>query len=291
VRQAEALGYAVFLISDHYTGNLAPITALMAAAAAAQTIRIGSFVFNNDLRHPIQVAKELATLDVLSGGRVELGMGAGWNKAEYDRVGLPFDRPGIRINRLAEAITLIKQFFTQESVTFAGAYYRVSGLETAPKSPQRPHPPIFIGGSGERILSLAGREADIVGLDQMINTDGTDDPSERTEATLERQVAWVREAAGERFASLELNIGLHVVITADRQQAAVEYVQGQIDRAGATDLTPQMLLADPHWAIGSVDQVTDHVRHLRDAYGISYFMVGSENVVAFAPVVAQLAGT
>ena len=150
VRRAEALGYAVFLVEDHYDSEMSPIAALMAAADAAETIRVGSFVFNNDLRHPLQLAKEAATLDLLSGGRFELGIGAGWDKAEYDQVGLPFDRPGTRIERFVEAITLIKQFFTQESVTFAGNYYRVSGLETAPNSPQRPHPPIFIGGGGKR---------------------------------------------------------------------------------------------------------------------------------------------
>jgi probable F420-dependent oxidoreductase len=156
VRRAEALGYAVFLATDHYDGDLSPIAALMAAATAAETIRIGSWVFNNDLRHPIQLAKELATLDLLSGGRFELGIGAGYNKAEYDQVGLPFDRTGVRFERFVEAITLIKQFFTQESVTCAGNHCRVSGLEPSPKSPQHPHPPIFIGDGGKRMLDLAG---------------------------------------------------------------------------------------------------------------------------------------
>src|SRR5215813_15374275 len=155
VRRAEELGYAVFLVSDHYDNEIAPLAALMAAADASEAIRIGSFVFNNDLRHPVQLAKEVATLDLLCGGRFELGIGAGWNKAEYDQVGLPFDRATVRIARLAEAIALIKQFFTQESVTFAGDHYRVSGLETSPKPPQRPHLPILIGGGGERMLSLA----------------------------------------------------------------------------------------------------------------------------------------
>jgi probable F420-dependent oxidoreductase len=291
VRRAQALGYAVFLVDDHSDADLSPLAALMAAATAAETIRIGSWVFNNDFRHPMQLAKEVATLDLLSGGRFELGIGAGYHKAEYDQVGLPFDRPGVRFERFVEAITLIKQFFTQESVTFAGSYYRVSGLQPAPQSPQRPHPPLFIGGGGERLLSLAAQQADIVGLARRINADGTVAVSERTEAALERQVAWVRKAAGERFASLELNSGLWPTITADRQQAAAEYVQRQIARTGATDLTPELLLADPKWPMGSVDHVTEHVRHLREAYGISYFVVGSGSMEAFAPVVAQLAGT
>jgi probable F420-dependent oxidoreductase len=292
VRRAEALGYAVFLVADHYVNEIAPIAALMAAADAAETIRIGSFVFNNDLRHPIQLAKEVATLDLLSGGRFELGIGAGWNKAEYDQVGLPFDRPGVRIERLAEAVTLIKQFFTQESVTFAGNYYRVTGLETSPKSPQHPHPPIFIGGGGERVLSLAGREANIVGVHRRSNAGGPIDARERTEAALAQKVAWVRQAAGERFASLELNMQLvRVMITENRQQAAEDALREFSGQAWAAGITPEVLLADPYWVIGSVDHVMAHVRHLHETYGISYFMVDSEDMETFAPVVAQLSGT
>jgi probable F420-dependent oxidoreductase len=291
VRRAEELGYATFLVPDHYTDGLTPVAALMAAADAAKTIRIGTFVFNNDLRHPAQLAKEAATLDLLSSGRFELGIGAGWNKVEYDQIGSPFDRPGVRIERLAEAITILKQFFTQESVTFAGTYYRVTGLASFPKSSQRPHPPIFIGGGGERVLSLAAREANIVGFSRKINADGTVDPDERAEAALQRKVAWVRQVAGERFDSLELNIEIKgIAITANRQQAAEAVAQERLDHAGATAITPEELLVDPQWLIGSVDEVVDQLQRLRQVYGISYFMVDSAYMEMFAPVVARLVG-
>jgi probable F420-dependent oxidoreductase len=263
----------------------------MAAADTAPTIRIGSYVFDNDFRHPAQLAKEAATLDLLSDGRFELGIGAGWDKADYDQVGLPFDRPGVRIERLTEAVAIIKQFFTQEAVSFAGTHYRVTGLPAVPKPQQRPHPPIFIGGGGERVLSLADREADIVGIHRKIKADGTVDASERTEAALERRVAWIRQAAGERFASLELNLQVGVAITTDRQRAAEELVQRVYARAGHTGVTANVLLTSPYWLIGTVDQVVGQVQHLRATYGISYLMVGDYDMEAFAPVVARLAGT
>src|SRR5262245_49660190 len=195
----------------------------MAAADAAKTIRIGSFVFANDFRHPTQLAKEAAALDLLSDGRFELGIGAGWHQDEYNQIGLPFASASVRIERLAEALTILKQFFTQDSVTFTGAHYHVAGLTAFPKSVQRPHPPIFMGGGGKRLLTLAGQEADIVGLHLKVNADGTVDASERTEAALARKVEWIRQAAGERFGSLEMNLLLSAVVcTEDRRQAAEE---------------------------------------------------------------------
>src|SRR5262249_50804990 len=201
-----------FLVPDHYVTEFPPIAALMAAADAAKTIRIGSFVFANDFRHPTQLAKEAATLDLLSEGRLELGIGAGWHQAEYDQVGLPFASASVRIERLTEALTILKQFFTQDSVTFAGTHYHVTELTAFPKPMQRPHPPIFMGGGGKRLLTLASQQADIVGLHLKVNADGTVDASERTEAALARKVEWIRQAAGERFASLELNLLLSAVV-------------------------------------------------------------------------------
>src|SRR5437588_7455621 len=152
VRRSEDLGYATFLLADHYVNEFPPIAALMAAADAASTIRIGSIVFNNDFRHPVLLAKEVATLDLLSGGRFELGIGAGWHRPEYEQTGLPFDRAGVRISRLEEALRIIKQFFTEESVTFVGSHYRVTDLKAFPKPVQRPYPPLLMGGGGKRLL-------------------------------------------------------------------------------------------------------------------------------------------
>ncbi len=252
VRRSEDLGYATFLLADHYVNEFPPIAALMAAADAASTIRIGSIVFNNDFRHPVLLAKEVATLDLLSGGRFELGIGAGWHRPEYEQIGLPFESAGIRISRLEEALSIIKQFFTKETVTFAGNHYTVTNLQAFPKPLQRPHPPIFMGGGGKRLLSLAGREADIIGLHLKV---------------------------------MELNLLLGgVVITENPQQAAEQRIQ-EIGRPG---VTAEQLLANPYLLIGSAEQLAERMQRWRDQFGISYLVVGTEDMEAFAPVVARL---
>lgn len=291
VRRAEELGYATFLVADHYTLDFPPIAALMAAADATTAIRVGSLVFDNDFRHPAQLAREVATLDLLSDGRFELGIGAGWRQADYDQVGLPFDGAGVRIDRLIEALAIIKQFFAQESVTFTGTHYRVSELQASPKPLQRPHPPIFIGGGGRRMLTVAGQEADIVGLHLKANADGTVDASERTTAALERKLAWVRQAAGERFASLELSLlASAVVVTDDRHQAAEARARELAAHGGMADTSADMLLADPYLFIGTVEHIVEQITHLRQQFGISYVVMRPDDVEAFAPVVARLAG-
>ena len=288
VRRTEDLGYATFLLADHFVNEFPPIAALMSAADASKTLRIGSIVFDNDFRHPALLAKEIATLDLLSGGRFELGIGAGWHRPEYEQVGLPFESAGVRINRLEEALNIIKQFFTQEVVNFTGSHYKVTGLQAFPKPLQRPHPPFFIGGGGKRMLSLAGREADIVGVHLKVNDDGTVDASERSEAAIARKVEWVRQAAGERFSALELNLLIGgVIITEDRQQAAAQFIRER-RRSGTT---VEQLLASPYTLIGSVMQMAEQLQRLREQFGITYFVVDSENMESFAPVVARLAGS
>jgi len=287
VRRAEELGYATFLLADHFVNEFPPIAALMAAADATSTLRVGSFVFDNDFRHPALLAKEVATLDLLSGGRFELGIGAGWHRPEYEQVGLPFESAGIRISRLEEALDIIKQFFTEEAVTFAGKHYTVTDLKAFPKPVQRPHPPIFIGGGGKRLLSIAGREADIIGLHVKVNDDGTVDAWERSEAAIAQKVEWVRQAAGERFPSLELNFLISaIIITEDRQQAAEQYIRER----GRPGQTAEHLLTNPYFLIGSIEQIAEQLQRLRELFGISYFVVDSEYMELFAPVVGHLAG-
>jgi probable F420-dependent oxidoreductase len=291
-RRAEALGYATFVIPDHFSDGLfPPIAALMAAADATATIRIASYVFDNDFRHPTVLAREAATLDLLSDGRLELGIGAGWDLNDYQQTGVPLDSPGRRIDRLAESVTILKRFFTEETVTFDGEHYHVNTLLAYPKPVQRPHPPFFIGGGGQRMLTLAGREADIVGLHFKVNADGTADASERTEAALARKIGWVREAAGERFGSIELNLLPNsVVITSDREQVAGTIAQNIIARRGPASITRADVLASPYWLIGSVEEIADQLQHLREAYGISYWTMRTADVETMAPVVARLAG-
>jgi probable F420-dependent oxidoreductase len=286
VRKAEDLGYATFLLADHFVNDFPQLVALMAAADATKNLRVGSFVFDNDFRHPALLAKEVAALDLLSGGRFELGIGAGWHQPEYEQTGLPFDRAGVRISRLEEALNIIKQFFTQETVTFAGNHYTVTDLKPSPRPVQRPRPPILMGGGGKRFLSLAGREADIIGLHVKINDDGKVDASERTEAALARKVEWVRQAAGERFESVELNLLTScVLVTQDQQQAAEQYIR----ESGRSGITAEQLLASPYAFIGSVEQLTEQAQHLREQFGISYFVLDADAMEAFAPVVARLA--
>jgi probable F420-dependent oxidoreductase len=288
VRKAEDMGYATFLLADHYVNEFPPLAALMAAADATRAIRIGSFVFDNDFRHPALLAKEVATLDLLSGGRFELGIGAGWHRLEYEQIGLPFESARVRISRLEEALLVIKQFFTQETVTFAGKHYCLTDLKAFPKPLQQPYPPIFMGGGGKRLLTLAGREADIIGLHLKVNDDGTVDAWERTEEAIAQKVEWIRQAAGERFAAVELNLLIGgIVITEDPQQAA----ERRARESGRSGVTAEQLLASPYLLIGSIEQIVERIQRLRERYGISYLVVGPEDMESFAPIVAQLANT
>ena len=286
-RKVEDLGYATFLVADHFVNEFPPITALLSAASATNKLRVGSFVFDNDFRHPALLAKEAATLDLLSGGRLEFGIGAGWHRPEYEQVGLPFEAAGVRISRLEEAIQIIKSFFTDESVTFSGNSYKINDLKGFPKAVQHPHPPFFIGGGGKRLLTLAAREADIVGVHIKVNTDGTVDAWERTDAALAQKVEWVRQAAGERFDALELNLLVSLVaVTDDRRQAAEHYIR----EWDLENTTPERLLQNPYMLIGSVEQITEDIQVKRERFGISYFVVFDEHMEAFAPVVDRLAG-
>jgi probable F420-dependent oxidoreductase len=288
VSRAEDMGYTTFLLADHYVNEFPPLAALMAAADATRTIRIGSFVFDNDFRHPALLAKEVATLDLLSGGRFELGIGAGWHRPEYEQVGLPFESAGVRISRLEEALTVIKQFFMQDAVTFAGKHYHVSNLKAFPKPLQQPYPPIFMGGGGKRLLTIAGREAGIIGLHVKVNDDSTVDAWERTEEAIAQKVEWVRQAAGERFAAIELNLLIGgVVVTGDQQQAA----ERRARESGRPGVTAEQLLASPYLLIGSIEQIVERIEQLRERYGISYFVVGSDDMESFAPIIARLANT
>ncbi|GCE31191.1 LLM class F420-dependent oxidoreductase [Dictyobacter alpinus] len=288
VQKTESLGYATFLLADHFVNEFPPLVALMAAADATKTLRVGTFVFDNDFRHPALLAKEVATLDLLSGGRFELGMGAGWHRPEYEQAGLTFDRAGVRISRMEEALKVIKQFFTQESVTFAGTHYTVTNLKAFPKPHQRPHPPILVGGGGKRLLTVAGQEADIISLHLRVKDDGTVDASEYTDAGMAQKVEWVRQAAGERFEDLELNLLINrLIITQDPQQAAEQYIRER----GQSGVTAEQFLASPYMFVGSIEQIIEKIQRLREQFGISYFVLDADYMEEFAPIVSRLAGS
>ncbi len=206
VKKAEALGFATLLTWDHFDDSLAPLPALVAAADATTSLRLAPCVLSNDYRHPVLLAREAATLDLLSDGRFELGLGAGWNRDEYQRAGLPFDPPSVRVGRLEESVQILKGLFADAPLTFHGRHYTITDLYGHPRPVQQPHPPLMIGGARRRMLALAAREADIVAFATKVDADGTHDFVDSTGPAIARKVAWVREAAGPRFASLELHI-------------------------------------------------------------------------------------
>jgi probable F420-dependent oxidoreductase len=290
-RRAEAMGYSAIVLPDHLVEQLAPIPVLATIAAATDRLRIAPFVLNNDLRHPAVLAQDLASLDVLSGGRLEIAIGAGWNKPEYDRIGLSFDRTAIRSARLAEAIAVLKGALGDGPFSFDGTYYTITGHDGYPKPVQRPHPPIFIGGGGRRTLSLAGREADIVGLAPRILPGGRADPRSFTIEAAEEKVGWVREAAGDRFDGLEFNVypsGSEVIVT-DRARAEAAMVADRMRQRTGVELTVDEVLESPHIFIGSIDGFVEKFRMLRERLGVSSIHVGG--IDELAPVVERLAGT
>ena len=286
-RLIERLGYATLHVPDHFRDQLAPGPALAAAAMATTRLRVGSLVFCNDFRHPVVLAKEAATLDVLSGGRFELGLGAGWLREEYDQAGLSFDPPGTRVDRLVESVAVVKGLLAAERVTFAGRYYTIAGLEGRPRPVQQPHPPIVIGGGGRRLLSLAAREADIVGLVPGARRDGGGlDRADFGEAAMRQKIAWVREAAGGRLAALELHTLIQaVVVTADRQPAADQLAS----RFGG--VSRDLVLESPYVLLGTVDEICETLRRRRDQHGISYVTVFDRDAESFGPIAERLTGT
>ena len=286
-RRAEELGYSSLAMADHLDEQLAPLIALTGVAAATSTLRIATLVLANDYRHPAVLAKEAATLDLMSGGRLELGIGAGWMLTDYEQAGLDHDRAGLRIERLAESVTILKQLFSGEPCQFGGEHYRIAGLQGAPLPIQRPHPPLMIAGGGRKVLSLAGREADIIGLNPGLAAGVIDERAGRsaTPAATDEKLQWLREAAGGRFATLELQTRVHLAMVSDDRQGTAEML------AGAMGLTVEEALGTPHALIGTVDECVEQLHGWRDRWGISYIGIGADAMEAMAPVVAQVAGT
>jgi probable F420-dependent oxidoreductase len=286
-RRAEDLGYASVTMPDHLDDQLAPLIALTHVAAVTTTLRLTTLVLANDYRHPAVLAKEVATLDVLSEGRVELGIGAGWMQSDYEQAGIPYDRPGVRIERLAESVPLLRRLLAGEEVTVDGAHYRIDGLTTTPPCVQRPHPPILLAGGAPRMLALAAREADILGLNPSLAAGVIDARAgaTATPAATDEKLRVIREAAGDRLPHLELQTRVHLaMVTDDRDGVAAAM-------APVLGITPEDALGSPHALVGTVEQLVDALLAQRERWGISYIGVPSDAVETFAPVVARLAGT
>jgi probable F420-dependent oxidoreductase len=277
----------VFLVPDHLAAMLATVPAVMSAADATTRLRVGTNVLNNDLRHPVLVAREAATLDLLTDGRLELGLGAGYMRIEYDQAGLGFDRGGVRVERLAESVAIIKGLLGGAEVTVAGHHYHVTGHTIHPRPVQRPHPPIIIGGNGPRLLTLAAREADVVNLTGITFTRGgtAPDMSAWAGAEVDARIRLVREAAGLRLDRLELGCQVQRVIVTDRPREAAEELQKTWKQLGVDEI-----LAAPYVLIGTVDAMVETLHARRERWGLSYFVTFEPYLDALAPVVARLTG-
>ncbi len=287
-RKVEDLGYSTLLIPDHFVDyQLAPMPAIAYAAAVTETLRVGMLVLGNDYKHPAVVAKEAATVDLLSGGRLEIGLGAGWMRSDYDALGLTYDRPSVRIERLAEALAVVKGAWGAGAYSFDGAHYRVQGYDGLPKPVQSPRPPIIVGGGGPKVLHLAGAEADIVGINPNLRRGeiGEDAVVSSLAAATAQKVAWVREGAGERFDDLELQIRYFLAAITDDAQGYAEAV------APSFGITAEEGLASGIALVGSVDEVCEKLLRAREEWCVSYVVLGDDSYEAFAPVVARLAGT
>ncbi len=286
-RLVEGLGYSTVYLPDHFGDQLGPVAALMSAADATTTLRVGSLVFDNDYRHPIVLAKEAATLDLLSEGRLDFGLGAGWLTSDYEQTGIPLDPPGIRIERMAEALQIIKSFFAGGSVSFTGKHYKVDGVEAAPVPVQKPYPPIVLGGGGKRMLHLAGREADIVSVNFNLSEGRINRRLVRTgmaDAT-DDKVAWIKETAGERFPEIELSVTVFVANVTDDRVSVAEAM------AAGLQSEPGEVLQAPHFLIGTAAQIIEDLQARRERFGISYIVVPDEAAQSLAPVVERLTGT
>lgn len=284
-RRVERLGYQVFLLPDHFGEQFSPVPALLSAAEATRELRIGTLVFDNDFRHPALLAKDAATLDVLSDGRFECGIGAGWMRSEYEQAGLPFDPGPTRVDRLEEAIRVLRALWRSEPASFAGKHYSVSALVGTPAPTRSGGPPLLVGGGGPRILRLAGREADIAGLVPRSRADGAGlDLEDLSLAAFERKARWVREGAGERFDGLELSTLIQgVQVTDDRARAAAAIAKN-------FGLAPETALDTPYLLLGSASEIEQQLLALRARCGVSYFAIFERDAEAFAPIARKLAG-
>ena len=292
-RVAEETGYSHLTIHDHLTPQLAPVPALTVVAMATERLRLCPLVFNNDLRHPAVLAQELASLDLLSEGRLVVGIGAGWNGQEYAASGIPFDPPGTRIERLTEAIAILRGLFAEGPFSFDGRFYAITAMDGQPKPVQKPHPPFLVGGTRERVLRLAAREGDIVGLDLRQDRNSLADAFP---PRMDERIAWVRDEAGDRLPRLDLSVLRllgGIAVTNDARKVAANVARDYEARTGLS-ISADDVLESPYSLIGSVPDLVDKLQRVRERWGINSILVGwldEPEIPSLAPVVEQLAGT
>ena len=281
-RRVEQLGYGAVVMADHVVGNgLSPFPALAAAAAATTTLRLGTLVLDNDFRNPLLLAREAATVDVISNGRFELGIGAGWHDRDNRSLGIAYDPPHVRVDRLAEVVPLVKRLWTEDDVTHAGTHYRHERAHSGPTPVQRPHPPILIAGGGDRILALAATEADIVGVVPRTKRDGSPDRAAYSWETAVDRFAFVRRLLGDR--DVELNTLIFAMTVTDDRRAGIAEIAKRMEGAPA-----EMIERSPFFLVGSLAEMRAQLQRVREAFGVSYFNVRGEHIEAFAPLAKEL---
>ena len=284
--RTEGQGYSCLTMPDHYDEQMAPVPALMTAANVTTTLRVGALVWDNDYKHPAVLAKELATMDVLSDGRLELGIGAGWMISDYEQMGIPYDSAKIRIDRFVEGIKVIKGAMAQGPFSFSGEHYTITGYNGTPKPIQAPCPPILIGGGGKRVLSIAAREADIIGINATMSAGvvGPDAISTMTAAAVDEKVDIVRVAAGARLADIEMNVRAFLVNVTDDAAGAAAGIATMIG------VEQKMGEDTPFALVGPPSKLIEDLLARRERWGFSYIIVGAEDIDSFAPVVSALNG-
>jgi probable F420-dependent oxidoreductase len=288
-QRTEELGYSTIYFPDHFVDHaLGPLPAAMAAATATTTLRVGTLVLGNDYRHPVVLASDLATIDLLSGGRLEMGLGAGWMTVDYEKAGMPLDRPGTRIERLDESLRVIKGLMADGPFSFSGEHYTITELDGEPKPVQRPHPPIVVGGGAPRILAVAAEHAQIVGINANLKAGQGEHPESVRSLTGEatdRKLEILRAAAGDRFDELEIQTLTGFVHVTDDADAIANGI------ASHFGVDASVALETPAVLVGSQDDICDELERRRDRWCMSYHVVPEESVELMAPVVERLAGT
>jgi probable F420-dependent oxidoreductase len=285
-RRSEDAGFDVLTMPDHFTNQLAPVPALMAAADATTTLRVGALVFDNDYKHPVVLAKELATMDVLCDGRTEIGLGAGWMLSDYEQSGMTYDSPKVRIDRFIEGLAVIRGALGPDTFSFAGEHYTISDYNGLPKPLQQPLPPILIGGGGPRVLKFAAREADIVGINGTLTAGvvGPEAISTMTSDSVDEKVAIVAQAGAHRLSDIELNIRTFFVKVTNDRASTINAISSMFS------VPAELIDTSPFALIGSVDACIEQLLERREKWGFSYTIVGAENIDECTPIVAALRG-
>lgn len=286
-RKIESLGYSTLFVPDHFGDQWEPAVAMTVAAEATSTLNVGALVFDNDYRHPVVLAKEIATLDVISQGRVEFGIGAGWMISDYEEAGMPYDPPGTRIDRMAEGLDVMRQLWRDGVANLQGEHYTVTNAQGHPRPHTAGGPKVLIGGGGRKILTIAAQQADIIGVNPNLKS-GKVDASVASSALAElykERLGWIRDAAGERFDDIELQVLTFMIQVTDDPQGVYERM------APLFNLTPEQLAEVPIGLAGTVESMCEQLERRREELGLSYVVVHEQEMDDFAAVVARLAGT